>query len=252
MVMKLSHDDIERLALSTLARWMGELTSRAKWVKPVNIEVLATHQLGLRLDYTRLDDFGKLPSIAAYVDTDIKFRQYLRDARITVPANTILIDESLKAPEYPRADSELCKRRFRIAHGCAHHILHKMAPVHERRKMDTAYSGRVLTMSEFSAISNWREWQAGALAAALLMPGKYLALLLGQRRLKFYGNRLNKPDKLALANLSDRLKVSQTAMTLRLCQTGYASKLPASEYHDPTDIECDDDFFTAQTSAAYV
>ena len=250
--MKLSHDDIERLAVSTLTRFMGELTSREKWVKPINIETLAMHQLGLTLDYTRLDDFGKLPSITTYADTEIKLRQYLRDAKIAVPANTIVLDEKLRAPAYPRADTELFKRRFRIAHGCAHQILHRAAPAQERAKMDASYIGRVLSMSEFNSLSDWREWQANALAAALLMPGKYLALLLRHRRLKFYGNRLNQPDKLALANICDRLKVSQTAMTLRLCQTGYASKLPANEYFDPTDIECDDDFFNAQASAISV
>ena len=97
------------------------------------------------------------------------------------------------------------------------------------------------------SLYDWNEWQANALAAAIIMPKKYIELLLRNRRLTLYGKRLNRPDRLLLANICDRLKVSRTAMTLRLKQLGYATVLPADAYYDPTDIECDNDYFLIST-----
>jgi len=122
-----------------------------------------------------------------------------------------------------------------------------MEPADRRREMDSRYEGRVYSLGELETLDKWREWQANAMAAALLIPAKYLAVLLERRRLTIYGKRMNIPDNLKLDNLCDRLKVSRTAMTLRLRQLGYATVLPASAYHDPTDIECDDDFYFLQT-----
>jgi len=239
--MKLSHTDIEGIALSNLTKFYGALTSRVEWVKPVSIESFAEHHLGLRTDYSRLCDYGNVLSITAYTDTDIKLRQYLRDAQIHVPADTVLLDERLKKPLFP-PDKELHRRRFAIAHECSHQILHRRESAYKQKKYDSRYIGKVVSLSDFLSMYNWREWQVNALAAAILMPAKYLALLLGQRRLSIYGNRMNPPDKLALANMSNRLKVSQTAMTIRLKQLGYATVLPKDAYYDPTSIECDEDF----------
>jgi hypothetical protein len=223
---------------------MGELTSREEWVKPVNIENFATHYLGLKLDYTRLSDDGRMLGITTYADTEIELRRYCSVVVMKLPANMLILDERLKKPLQP-PDKEIHRRRFTTAHECAQQLLHRMEPDDRRREMDARYESRVYSLRELKTLDDWREWQANAMAAALLIPAKYLALLLGRRRLTIYGKRMNIPDKLALDNLCNRLKVSRTAMTLRLRQLGYATVLPASAYSDPTDIECDNDFYSA-------
>ena len=244
--MNLSYTDIECHAVNALTRFMGGLTSREEWIRPIKIENFATHVLGLSLDYTRLSDDGRRLGITTYADTKVEVRRYMRNEVINIPANTLLLDERLKQPLFP-PDKELCRRRFTIAHECAHHLLHRMEPADRRREMDSRYEGRVYSLGELETLDKWREWQANAMAAALLIPAKYLAVLLGRRRLTIYGKRMNIPDNLKLDNLCDRFKVSRTAMTLRLRQLGYVTVLPASAYHDPTDIECDDDFYFSQT-----
>jgi Zn-dependent peptidase ImmA (M78 family) len=117
-----------------------------------------------------------------------------------------------------------------------------MMPEEQRRAMDARYSARTYSLRELKEFEDWFEWQANALAAALLMPRRYVEMLLGDRRLTLYGKRLNIPDKLLRDNMSNRLGVSKTAMTLRLRQLGYAVVLPTDAYFDPTDIECDDVF----------
>ena len=244
--MKLSYTDIERKAVNELTRFMGGLTSRKEWVKPVNIELFAQHQLGLKLDYTRLSDDGQILGITTYVDTDIKLRQYFRDTVIRVPANTVLVDERLKKPIRP-PDIEQGRRRFTIAHECAHQLLHRMEPDERRKEMDARYCNGEYSLRELKTKDDWREWQANALAPAMLMPAKYLAVMLGQRRLTLYGKRMNNPDKLAFENLCNRLSVSRSTMSIRLKQLGYLKVLPAIAYTDPTDIECDDDFYFGKT-----
>jgi Zn-dependent peptidase ImmA (M78 family) len=246
--MKLSYKDIEQIAFSSLSEHIGGLTSRMEYIRPVPIESFATHYLGLRIEYTRLSDDERVLGITTYVDTEIKLRRYLRDATINVSANTLLIDERLEL-HFLKPDTELCRRRFTIARECSHHILHSMESKEKRREMDLRYIGKAFSLRELKTMEDWREWQANAMAAALLMPAKYLALLLGHRRLAIYGNRMNIPDKLALANLSNKLSVSQTAMSFRLKELGYAKVLSKSAYFDPTDIECDDDFHSAPLSA---
>ena len=241
--MGLSNTDLERIALASLVKFQGGLTSREEWVKPVSIELFAEHQLGLKIEYTRLCDYGKVLGVTVHEDIKINLIQYLRDATIKVAANTLLLDERLKKPLFP-PDKELCRRRFTIAQECSHHILRDMASNGSCRKSFMVSTGQSYSINELLSMRKMHDWQANTMAAALLMPAKYLALLIGRRRFTIYGNRMNIPDNLAVANLSNKLKVSQTALTLRLRHLGYAKVMPKAAYSDPSDIECDEEFYT--------
>ena len=241
--MKLSNTDIEKIALFSLEKFLGSLTSQVKWVKPISIELFAEHQLGLKIEYTRLCDYGKILGITIYKNTELKLRQYLRDATIRVSANTMLIDESLKKPLFP-PDKELCKRRFTIAYECSHHLLRQRFLTEMNNQMKSLPDKKVYTLTELQEMRKWHDWQANTMASALLMPAKYLALLLEKRRFTLYGNRMNRPDKLAIANLSDKLKVSQTALNHRLRNLGYTIVMPKEAYYDPSEVEFDDEFYT--------
>ena len=241
--MKLNNTDIEKIALFSLEKFLGSLTSRVEWVKPISIELFAEHQLGLKIEYTRLCDYGKVPGITVYDDIEIKLRQYLRDTTIKVSANTMLIDESLKKPLIP-PDKEYCKRRFTIAYECSNHLLRQRFIIEMNRQNKPSPVKQVYTLAELLEMRKWHEWQANTMAAALLMPAKYLALFLGKRRFTQYGNRMNRPDKLAIANLSEKLKVSQIVLKNRLRNLGYITVMPKEAYCDPSDIEFDDEFHT--------
>jgi len=244
--MRLSYNDIENYAIAELYRFMSPAID-VKGIKPILIGTFASSLLNLRLEYTRLSDDGKMLGITTYSDMDIDLYRYCRKETISVPAKTVLIDERLKPPlMWGIPDNEFRRRQFTIAHECAHHILYRIMPDNERREFDKRYSARTMSLYELKSVDDWYEWQANALAAALIMPKKYIELLLGSHRLILYGRRMNKPDDLRLNNMCSRLGVSRTMLTLRLKQLGYLLVLPSSEYYDPTDIECDDDFYTAQ------
>ena len=244
-VMKLSQNDIENCAITALNSFMSAIPNKVEWVKPILIDNFAIYTLGLSLDYTRLCDDGKMLGITTYCDTKIELYRYLRKETISVPKNMLLINESLKPPSLlgGQPDSERTRRRFTIAHECAHQILYRMIPDEKRREYDLRYSARVISIQEYKNMEDWLEWQSNILAAALLMPKKYIELLLGNRRVTIYGKRLNRPDGLLVANMSNRLAVSRTALLLRLRQLEYAKALPAEAYFDPTDIERDDEIY---------
>jgi len=244
--MRLSYSDIEKIAIAELYRFMSPAID-AKGVRAIVIGTFASSYLQMQIKYTRLSDCGKVLGITTYADADIILRRNYRNETIYVPAKTILLDECLSPPDiWGKPDNASKQRQFTIAHECAHQILYRRMPEDERRKFDMKYSKRIMTIQEMKTVEDWREWQANALAAALIMPKKYIELLLGNRRLFLFGNRMNIPDNIVFRNIGNRLGVSQTALKLRLKQLGYLHVLTASDYFNPMDIECDEDFYSAE------
>jgi len=240
--MKLSCNAIENIAISELYKFMSPAIE-VKGIKPILIGTFAASYLKLQIKYTRLSDFEKVLGITTYADTDIILNRYCRKETIYVSAKTILIDDSLSPPEIgSKYDKESKKRQFTIAHECAHQILYRRMPEDERKAFDKKYSKRTMTIQEMITVEDWLEWQANALAAALIMPKKYIEMLVGNRKLLLFGNKMNRADYLLFRNIGNRLGVSQLALTLRLKQLGYLHILPASEYFCDSDIVCDDDF----------
>ena len=244
--MRLSYKDIEMIAIAELYKFMSPAID-VKGIKPILIGTFAASRLRLQIKYTCLSNYSKVLGITTYADTDIVLHRYFREETIYVPAKTILLDDSLSPPGiWNKYDEKAKQRQFTIAHECAHQILYRRMPEDERRAFDMKYSKRTMTIQELTTVEDWREWQANALAAALIMPKKYIEILLGNRKLFLFGNRMNKPDNLLFRNIGNRLGVSNTALTLRLKQLGYLHVLTASDYFDPTDIECDDEFYLAE------
>jgi Zn-dependent peptidase ImmA (M78 family) len=145
---------------------------------------------------------------------------------IIVPEDTILLDERLESK------SELHRRRFTIAHECAHQILARM-----EEDISRVYSFRDLQSAE-----DWSEWQANVLAAALLIPRQELMKELNTGRRPFkptiYGKRFNAMDYGGVKSLARKFCVSLSAMIIRLKEIDAIIMKDASEYNDPLEILC--------------
>jgi len=248
--MKLSYNDVENIAIAELYRFMSPAID-VKGIRPILIGTFAASYLKLHIKYTRLSDFERVLGITTYADTDIVLNRYCRKETIYVPEKTILLDERLSPPNvWNKYDDMAKQRQFTIAHECAHQILYRRMPEDERKAFDKKYSKRTMTIQEMITVEDWLEWQANALASALIMPKKYIDLLLGNRQLLLFGNRMNKSDNLIFRNIGNRLGVSKTALILRLKKLGYLISLPASEYFCESDIECDDEFYLRELAPA--
>jgi hypothetical protein len=239
--MKLSYEDIERIAENELIAFTGGLVKSEKLIKAINIEDFAVNHLGLRIVHTRLSDKGDIIGLTTYVDTNIELRRYNRADKIHVLKATVILDESLRASQAWQHD-DMGHIRFTVAHECGHQIIYRMIPESKRASLDLKYSARTLSPRQMKSLEDWSEWQANALASAILMPKRYIALMLNKRRLTYYGKRLNRPDRHIFYTMCRRFGVSATALRIRLEQLGYLQFLSSLEYSDPTDIVCSYDF----------
>jgi Zn-dependent peptidase ImmA (M78 family) len=227
-----TNNEIEQCAENILHDFTGGLTGAAADIRPLNVEVFARHYLGLRLIYTRLSDDGSVLGVTAYGDADIELRRNLVKSTVSVARNTILIDERLFSSNHGR-------RRFTIAHECAHHILWRMENFRAPNVPRPMYSFSLAAPAKTA-----EERITNALAAALLMPMKYVRLLVtrfaGGQKLVSYGGRFNMPDELSLSNICHALGVSRAAAALRLRQLGYLADAPREEFYDPLEIYVDE------------
>ena len=239
-----SYYDLELLAQDTLRDFSGALADDPADIHPLDAECFAKSFLKLSFSYGRLSGTGETLALTTFADTDVELVWGERSYKeiVHVAKNTIVLDERLRPP-LRRPEWENARRRYTIIHECAHQILFRLEPSDRQQAMRRQFSGRVCTVQELSPAEGLDEWRANQLTAALLMPRKYIDLLMQRyarnRRLVAYGGRLNLPDGLALTHIRGRLGVSRTAAIIRLRQLGHLVDRPADWYHDPAEVNCD-------------
>ena len=137
---------------------------------------------------------------------------------------------------------KLCgKRRFTLAHECAHQILFQMESETVRSSCTQKYSARTAySLRDLKTREDWNEWQANVLGAAILMPQKEIDLAMwyfaGGKKLINYEGVFAYRDKLSLTMLCQQLAVSKSAAVIRLRQLGYIEDRPYQEYSDPLEV----------------
>ena len=133
--------------------------------------------------------------MTAYADTEYQVVEMGITRKLRLKRNEVVLDRSFVEPGNIR---KLCgKRRFTLAHECAHQILFQM------------------------------ESNEIALAMRNLAKG---------RRLIRYGEWFAYPDRLIITTLCDLFGVSRTAITIRLSKLGYMEERPYTEYVDPLEV----------------
>ena len=241
------YTNLELLAQNTLRDFSGPLIDDPANIRPLDVERFAKSFLGLSFAYGHFPDEDNTFGLTAFTDTEValswKYRPpHYRDEIVLVPKNTILLDDRLKPP-FSKPAWENARRRYIIVHECSHQILFRLEPSDRQQALRRQNSGRVCTLRELSPAEGLDEWRANQLASALLMPRKYIDLLMRRyardRDLVAYGGRLNLPDSLALTHICGRLGVSRTAAIIRLRQLGHLVDRPASWYRDPAEVNCD-------------
>ncbi|MCD7785248.1 MAG: ImmA/IrrE family metallo-endopeptidase [Oscillospiraceae bacterium] len=207
---------------------------RRPWCTP--IEKFATDYLGLDVSFAKLSPDGSICGLTAYVNTWYEIDTKEGKWSIPLKQNQVLLDESFMRPGQVE---KLCgKRRFTLAHECAHQILYQFESEENKcacRKQYAArksYSPRNLKTRE-----DWNEWQANVLGAAILIPQREIELAM-----LFYSNGKNLTsfeekfccrDQITLDQLCDTFGVSRTAVIIRLRHLGYLDDRPRSEFYGP-------------------
>ena len=153
-------------------------------------------------------------------------------------SNDVVLDKSFIEPENIR---KLCgKRRFTLAHECAHQILFQLdsddrkIACHKRPEV-RGNGSRVLRTQE-----DWNEWQANSLGAAILMPqsevDRAMWFINSRKPLTCYGWRFYDSDQVKIDTFCGVFGVSRSAAAIRLEQLGYLNRKKDYEYRDPLEV----------------
>jgi hypothetical protein len=224
-----SREDIEQIGESVLRTYAKRSAIKNEF--PLNIDWFARYHLGLRLEYRKLSDHGNLLGITTYKGIMLEFPLENGSVKISVPEDTILLDDCLR-----HKDNEM-RRRFTVAHECAHQILAKI----EEKRTGSSFrkdivSGKQYSCRDLNAAEDWSEWQANTLGAVLLMPRSeipsHLSSIHSIQKLTIYGDRFNSIGFDIIKKMADIFEVSQTAMRIRLQETGLVIRKPESEFFD--------------------
>lgn len=194
------------------------------YARPTPIDQLAADYLGLEVSFARLSSDGSICGITAYADTEYQIEENGMSCVLCLRQNQIILDEEFIQPGQVR---RLCgKRRFTLAHECAHQILYQCESDEVKAAFRRKYAARTAySLRELKTREDWNEWQANALGAAILMPQKEIDLAMWQyaagKKLLDYGGRFDGGDQMVLSSVCQCFGVSQPAVLIRLRQLGY-------------------------------
>ena len=208
--MILSQHKLEEIAASTTKDFNrfffgDEADKPDRSALPTPIDQFAKNYLGLRVSFARLSPDGSICGVTAYADTEYKITELGITRTLALKRNQVILDESfIRSGNVQR----LCaKRRFTLAHECAHQILFQLESEEVKASCEMRYSARTAyTPRELKTREDWNEWQANVLGAAILLPQKEVDLAMrrfAETPLINYEGRY--PDKKKFSNMSEKI-----------------------------------------------
>jgi len=216
--MILSQKNIEEIAVAVIRDFQksffgSEADDPTRFALPTPIDQFASDYLNLKVSFQRLSSDGSIYGLTAYVDTEYQIEVDGSQRSIFLKTNDVVLDKSFIEPENIR---KLCgKRRFTLAHECAHQILFQLdaddrkIACHKRPEVRKKGS-RVLRTQE-----DWNEWQANSLGAAILMPqsevDRAMWFINSRKPLTCYGWRFYNKDQVKIDTFCGVFGVSRSA-----------------------------------------
>ena len=208
-------------------------------ILPTPIDQLAREYLGLDIVFAALSSDGSVCGLTAYAETNFTTEENGVIRCFSLKENQVVLDKSFIQPGQVK---RLCgKRRFTLAHECAHQILFQLESDEMKAHWKAAYSTRkAYSLRDLKTKEDWNEWQANVLGSALLMPRREIDLAMWQftrgRILQNYEGRFPYLDQQALEAVCRSFGVSRPAAIIRLRELGYLEDHPCFEFYDPVKI----------------
>ena len=214
----LSRDDIEKIAQRIICQYKYAYVPERHLCYMVDATELA-EMLGFKIEYIHLTKDG---SILGQTSSGIVWtRVYdddMKEFYMELDGNTILVDKRLLGNAKSAG-----RRNFTIAHEIAHQIINREYPdmygVHNRIFCDYRRSVKPRNVAK-----DWHEWQADALAAALLLPldalqDSMFMFGLGDK-MKMLSRKYSENRYECFCEMAEYLQVSRTALSYRMEQLG--------------------------------
>ncbi len=239
--MILSYLQIEEIAAAVIKDFnrffYGEMSAEeSRRLHATPIDQFASDYLGLSVSFAHLSNDGSLCGLTAYSDTECEINDYGVKRLIPLKQNQVIMDDSFIQSYQMK---KLCgKRRFTLAHECAHQILYHIQPNEVKSACRRRYAdGLTYSARDLKTREDWNEWQANALGAAILLPQKEIDLAMWYftcgEKLKIYKDFIPIRERSTIKMICSMYGVSMTAAVIRLKQLGYIEELPSLETADP-------------------
>lgn len=209
----LSRSAIEKIARACVSKYKEANVPQHHLCYRVDPALLA-QMLGVRVQYLYLSRDGSIlgQTASSPIWTTV-FSPSIGETYYYLDGKTILIDKSLLTNPCLAG-----RRNFTIAHELAHLMLNRLYPQTQDARP------RLTSVYRKGGVTDWYEWQADALAAALLMPQDALEqamFLFGLgSKMKVLSRKYAQRNYENFSRMAEFLQVSKSALAYRMEQLG--------------------------------
>lgn len=211
----LSREDIERFAEPLIARYKQAFVPEHHLCYHVDPSALAA-LLGFRIEYIYLTQDGSiLGQTASDAVWTTVFDENMHPVYFLLDGSTILIKKRLLHPK------SIGRKNFTNAHELAHQLINRAFPGFNSPQCRVHCDYR---RTAEKPVTDCYEWQADALAAALLLPPDALSdamFLFGLgARMKVLSRKYSQTNYDRFCEMAEFLQVSKTALAYRMEHLG--------------------------------
>lgn len=214
----LSRADIEKIAEGVICQYKEQYLPERRMCYMVDATELA-ELLGFKIEYVHITRDGSIlgQTSSGRIWTEI-FDDNMNKIFFELDGSTILVDKRLLSN--PKIAG---RKNFTIAHEIAHQIINRRYPEMYDAQNRTFCDYR-RSVKPKKKIADWHEWQADALAAALLLPldalqDSMFMFGLGEK-MKMLSRKYSDTRYKLFCEMADYLQVSRTALSYRMEQLG--------------------------------
>ena len=227
----LSRRDIEQIATRVVSAYKKTPELSGKQIYRIDPEILCKDLLKLNVDYKHLSLSGTILGLTSYGEVGIEvFESDDTKGTYLLDGKTVLVERDLKESGVQQG-----RLNFTIIHEACHQIYKMLFPkdygFKPQHRMVHYYK---VSNEDKKHISNWDEWQANALASAILLPKDLIEQALFLFGIDSKIKRLNKmfspKDYTKFANMAEFLGSSKTVLAIRMKQLGL---LEQNDLDDP-------------------
>lgn len=213
----LSRADIENISNEIIVAYKAAFVPRYRMCYQVDTMKLA-QLLGLTVDFQSLSLDCSILGMTAPMEACVTISDDNGEPMMyCMDGSTILIEKKLL---YPKAVGRM---NFTLAHEMAHQVLYRKYPDSYGSQQQIICDYRRSEQSK-RQVDNWFEWQADALAAAMLLPRDAILetmYLFGLgERMKVLSKRYSPNKYESFCDMAKTMHVSRTALAYRMEQLG--------------------------------
>ena len=213
MAKYLTRSELERIAGTFVGKYYALIRKKGLISPAVDPEVLARDVLGLEVRYLPLCSDGSVLGLSSFGRFDIQVSLNNGETfLVELGGRDIVLDTALLE------EGNTGRRNFTMAHEAAHHILALLFPedygISCRHRAHIQYRKKGIE-------KEWEEWQADAMAAALLMPEKLVRQdmeLFGIPESAGTGSAGNLWEYDRFGSMASHMGVSRQALAIRMRQ----------------------------------